>query len=210
MLNWSDSASSIKYFTKDGDLSSPFLRDVEELWELEMGASQNISVVSCCACSRVSLLFTMYFVFQQKSLKIGLYAKFYNSPVLQQSNERVLRTEYVLMCHDRALEGHSSSLGEEHIGQEGSGKGSPGLCLLFLPYGRGNFNLLCQQKRVNDFFWSFRQTDLWLAERILTVLLTGLHLHLAAVHQVTDKVIQEYKPFEEAVWGDFLQWCVAI
>lgn len=139
----------------------------------------------------------MYFVFQQISLKIGLYAKFHNDPpVLQQSNEHVLRTQYVLMCHDTALEGHSSSLGEEHIGQEGSGKGSPGLCLLFLLYGGGNFNLLCQQKRVNDFFWSFRQTDLWLAERISTALLTGLYLRLVAVHQVVDKVIQEYKPSE--------------
>lgn len=44
------------------------------------------------------------------------------------------------MCQDMAFEGHGSSLGEGHLGQEGSGRGSPGLCLLFLPCGGGNFN----------------------------------------------------------------------
>lgn len=90
MLNRSDIASSIKHFTKDGDHSSSFLRDVGEFWELEVGASQNISVVSCYVHSRVSLLFAMCFTFQQKSLKIGLYGKFLNSPALQQSNKRAL------------------------------------------------------------------------------------------------------------------------
>lgn len=57
-----------------------------------MGASRNISVVSCYVHSRVSLLFATSFAFQQKSLKIGLDGKFFNSPVLQQRNVCVLRT----------------------------------------------------------------------------------------------------------------------
>lgn len=48
--------------------------------------------------------------------------------------------EDVLMCQDMDFEGHGSSLGEGHLGQEGSGRGSPGLCLLFLPRRGGNFN----------------------------------------------------------------------
>lgn len=48
--------------------------------------------------------------------------------------------QYVLMCQDMAFGGHGPSPGEGHLGQEGSARGSPGLCLLFLPCGGGNFN----------------------------------------------------------------------
>lgn len=158
--------------------STLFLKDVEELWGLGMGTSQSISLLLPCALLHFSSL--CYFTFQQKSLKIGLCDKFFISPVLQQNQERVLWT---WACPDTALEGQGSSLGPGHLGQEGSGAGSPGLCLLFLLCGGGNFNTSVPTKDSKLFLHSDR--DLWTAGLSSALPSTGLCLHVISTEQHT-------------------------
>lgn len=116
--------------------------------------------------------------------------------------------EHVLMCQDMAFEGHGSCLGEGHLGQEGSGRGSPGLCLLFLPRTGGNFTLLCQQKTVSDLLWLFTRRPLacWINSS-------------STIHRITP-ACKGCPPSSThghtriwALWriqGDFLPWCVVI
>lgn len=139
MLNWSAIASSINHFTKDREHSSSFLRDVEEQWETEMWASQNISLVSCHVHSCISLLFAIS-PFSRNLLKLAYMVSFLFHLFCNRTRNVCCGHERVLMCQDTALEGQGSSLGAGHLGQEGSGAGSPGLCLLFLLRGGGNFN----------------------------------------------------------------------
>lgn len=140
MLNWSATASSIKHFTKDGEHSSSFLKDVEEPWEMGMGASQNISLVSCHVHSCISSLFAIS-PFRRNLMKLAYVVSFlFHLFFCNRTRNVCYGHEHVLVCQDTALEGHSSSLGAGHLGQEGFGAGSPGLCLLFLLCGGGNFN----------------------------------------------------------------------
>lgn len=139
MLNWNAIASSIKHFTRDGGHSSSFLKDVEELWEMEMGASLNISLVSFHVHSRISLLLAIL-PFSRNLWKLAYVVSLLFHLLHNRTRNVCYGHKHVLMCQDKALEGHGSSLGAGHLGQEGSGAGSPGLCLLFLLCGGGNFN----------------------------------------------------------------------
>lgn len=140
MLNWSATASSIKHFTKDGEQSSSFLKDVEELGDRKMGASQNNSLVSCHVHSCISLLFAIS-PFTRNLIKLAYVTSFLLHLFCTRTRNVCYGHEHVLVCQDTALGGQGSSLGAGHLGQEGSGAGSPGLCLLFLLCGGGNFNI---------------------------------------------------------------------
>lgn len=106
---------------------------------MEMGASQNISLVSCHVHPRIPLLFVIS-PFSRNLLKLAYMISFLFHLFCNRTRNVCYGHEHVLMCQDTALKGHGSSLGAGHLGQEGSGTGSPGLCLLFLLCGGGNFN----------------------------------------------------------------------
>ena len=190
MLNWSDIASSVKHFTKDGDHLSSFLSDVVELWELEMGASQNISVVSYYVHSWVSILFAMYFAFHQKSLKIGLYGNFFKITCFA-TEQQMCATHMRTSCCAKTwpLKVTAPPLEKGILVRKDLGEEVQGCVCSSCLVEEEILILLCQQKTVNDFFWSFRHAHLWLAELISAVLSTELCLHVTAVHQVPHEVI---------------------
>ena len=114
--------------------------------------------------------------------------------------------ENVLLCQDMAFEGHSSSLGEGHLGQEGSGRGSPGLCLLFLPCGGGNSNTSLPTK---DSKWLLLVIQTCTSLACWTNIGSTIHRIMPACNSCPSSTTRGHIRIQ-ALWKSNLRWLFAM